>query len=195
MKPGGLQIFLGTLCVAMGLAIGWAQTAPNPRPVEPSALPPKDEIGEVVRVSDRTASSLTEIKTRPPFWPDRQVPTPVVPPVPIAPPAPPPPPPPSPGSDLALVGIVNGPAARIAVFRVKSSGKLERHVEGEAIGQWSLKRILIDRVVLLRGEAEDELAFPPPGERKSGQSVSPGVRNIPLQLVPLAPPPRPQLGR
>jgi len=191
MRPTRLQLLLGSGCVLLGLALGWAETAPALPNLDASPTPPA-AVGGTAGTTDAAALSLTDIRARPPFWPDRRIPTLVAVPVPPAPPAPPPPPPPpAPSSELALVGIVNGPAARIAVFRVKSSGKLERHAEGDVVGQWSLERILIDRVVLLRGGAEDELAFPPPGERKSGQSTQPGVRSAPLQLIPIAPPPRP----
>lgn len=185
-----MQLLLGGFGGIMGLVIIAAWSIPDPE--SPKGTPAGSESASAGATTgfiepDRT---LTDLRARPPFWPDRQVPVPAAVPAPVAPAGPSPPPPAVPSADLTLVGIVNGPDGRIAVLRVKASSKLERHVEGEAIEQWTLARILIDRVVLVRGGSEDELTFPPQRERKSTQSAPPAPPRSPSQFVPLAPPPQ-----
>ena len=183
-----MQLLLASFSGIMSLMIIAVWLIPDPESPK-GASKASEIVGASATVGTKgPAGTLVDLRERPPFWPDRQVPVPIVAPAPAAPPVPPPPPLPLPSAELTLIGIVNGPEGRIAVLRVKASGKLERHVEGETVEQWILARILIDRLVLVRGGSEDELTFPPPRERKSAQSAPPGPPRSPLQFVPLAPP-------
>lgn len=189
MKLSRSHVVLGISCVGLITAIAVIEIIPDPalQPASPTAADAPGEAPVAVAASTQT---LADLRSRPPFWSDRHVPAPPVIPVAVAPPPPPPPPPasppPPPSSELTLVGIVNGPEGRIAILRQKSTGKLERHVEGDAVNQWALRRILVDRVVFVGGGSETELLFPPPGER-GGQPVSSGGQTMPFSPVPLQP--------
>lgn len=192
MKVTRAQLALGCFClVAIGAVVA-LEVLPGPTPPQSAGAGSAAPASDAVVGTAEAAIPLTELRSRPPFWPERHPPAPVVVAAAVAPPPtppPPPPPPPAPGTELTLVGIANGPDARIAIVRVKSTGKVERHIEGEAIDQWTVKRILVDRIVLVRGGSEDELAFPPPGERKAGSPSSTGPQRMPLSPVPLPPAP------
>lgn len=189
MRLTRIQLALGCFCLATIGAIVGIEVWPEPALSQSSATTSEVSAVDVTAGATQSVSSLTELRARPPFWPDRRPPAPVVVAAAVAPPIPAPPPPPAPGAELTLVGIANGPDARIAIVRVKSTGKVERHSEGEAIDQWTVKRILVDRIVLVRGGSENELAFPPPGERKAGSPPLGSPQRMPLPPVP--PPPAP----
>ena len=135
----------------------------------------------------------TELGSRPLFTPGRR-PVMVEPPAPPSPtpvlssppPPPPPPPPPEAGTGLTLLGILNGPEGRIAIIRIKSSGDVERLMEGATVDRWLLQQILSDHVLLSIGSATQQLDFPPPTE---GRSKAGGMRPA-SQPTPHAPPPR-----
>lgn len=184
MKPSRSQLVLSGICLVLAIAIIVIESLPAAPPAQ--AVPDGDIApGNPSIVAPEPTADLTGLRTRPPFWPDRRAPIPVVVPAAVVPPPAPPPPPSPPDSALTLIGIVNGPEGRIAILRLKSSGKLERHIEGDAVDQWAIKRILVDRVVFLGGGSESDLLFPPPGERKSGQSPSLGSQHMPSQPIPL----------
>ncbi|GGF51404.1 hypothetical protein GCM10011611_67350 [Aliidongia dinghuensis] len=193
MSPTRTQLALGSVSAAMLVAIAALEGLPQ-APVLPTATSGDERIltSPMPANTDEPVSALAALRSRPPFWQDRHVPTLVAapaPPMPV-PVAPPPPPPPDPKTELTLVGIVHGPDARIAIVRVKATGKVERRVEGDAIDQWTVARILADRIVLLRGGSEGELTPPPPGERKAGASVPSNPQHT-LMSPPLVMPPPP----
>jgi len=184
-----IQIVLGAVCLGLAGVVAAIEVLPDPKQPD-GALAERDPARKPI-ANIPPEPLLSELKSRPPFWQDRRVPAPLIVPAALPPPAPlpPPPPPPPPSSELTLVGIVNGPEGRIAVLRLRSNGKLERHIEGDAIDQWALKRILVDRVIFVGGGSETELSFPPPGERKTGQSSSTNQQRAPFAPVPISPAP------
>ena len=61
------------------------------------------------------------------------------------------------GIGIELRGIVIIPGRSLAMLERRNSKTVIRASEGQKVGDWTIERILSDRVVLSRGEARQEL--------------------------------------
>jgi hypothetical protein len=60
-------------------------------------------------------------------------------------------------SSLVLVGLIIAPNGRRALIQYGEPPRLQRIIVGQAIEGWSVESILPDRIVVRRGDAEEEL--------------------------------------
>jgi hypothetical protein len=187
------RCLIGT-AVTLALLLALRLTAAAPSIDVPTEAPSADP-SRSPPIAVSTPIGFVDLEARPLFTPDRRPlrsPAPAAPPatVPItAPLVPAAPPLPAPNAVLLLVGIIDAPDGRIALIRVKSSGKVVRVREGAMIDRWRLQRITPVHVMLASGETAQELDFPPMAERRAGSRPLPPriPGQIPSPIMPTHP--------
>jgi hypothetical protein len=151
-----LPASLGGLCAVLAAAVALELLLPvgtSLPGVEPVSLPPLPITATAAPVPD-----VTELGTRPLFLAARR-PIPPEAPAPAKAAAPPPPPPPAPTTTMTLLGIVDGPAGRVALVKPQDGAAI-RVEEGEKLGSWQVMRIEPDHLTLRAGDVDQDLGFP-----------------------------------
>jgi len=174
-------IILAGLCGVLALGLGIELTLPRTATATiahtATALPP------LAPATAFTPPSTTELNARPLFVASRR-------PVPVE--AAPgtdavqghEPPPPDPSTLLTLLGIVEGPGAKIAVIRLQGAAAPIRVGEGAKVDRWEVRHIYPDHVTLgAAGSAtspEQSLGFPKPSPHAPGPGPARPIPGNPL---------------
>jgi hypothetical protein len=153
-------------------------------PPEQKPFPSSNAAPALATYVPPASAEFSEISARPAFIAGRRpiaqgAATPAGPQARAMPVAPPPTPPPS----LTLMGIIWGPAEKLALIKIASSATAQTVSEGEAIGEWQIARIMADRIVLRANAGEIEVAFPAPN---MGAPTSPAGSSTGVVVVPRA---------
>jgi hypothetical protein len=166
MKPHHRRTLAATAALlVVGAFLGWLAALPAPSFPDASPLPAAKPIAPVPVL--KPVEAYAAIAERPVFQPSRRpapppppkslppvAPTPAV-----VPPAPAPAPPPPVLTPVTLLAVVISTDRREAVLGL-TGGKSSTLAEGDHLGDWTLTKVLPDRVVFRSAETEEDVLFP-----------------------------------
>ena len=164
---------LGLVSVALGATLAWriatpADTVSLPAVTAPANLAP---VAAPAPFAPPDPQQFAEVSSRPLFRPDRRPARVEPPPPPRAVQPPPPSPPPPAPPQVALLGIMLGPAASVAVVRLQGTAVAHTVAVGDDVQGWRVEIIDADHMVLRLGSQRHDVPLRPRATPRPGEGL------------------------